>query len=105
MLPDDAATKRFLAALAANRPDRYEGLDIWSCGEFVVESASTVAVVFDGEAMDMEPPLRLDRPHALRVRLLPGAIGYSPAARTSSARDFLPNLWSIALGRPVSLDS
>ena len=106
VLPDDAATKRFLAALATNRPDRYEGLQNWSCGEFVVDSGSAVAVGLDGEAMDMEPPLRFSiRPHALRVRLSPGAIGYSPAARASSARDFLPNLWSVALGRPVALDS
>ena len=78
----------------------------WSYGEFVVDSASAVAVGLDGEAMDMEPPLRFSiRPHALRVRLAHDAIGYSPAARASSARDFLPNLWSVALGRPVALDS
>ena len=30
VIPDDAAAKRFLAALATNRPDRYEGYDSWS---------------------------------------------------------------------------
>ena len=104
VLPDDAATRRFLAALATNRPDRYEGLRIWSSGEFVIDSGSAVAVGLDGEAMQMEPPLRFSiRPHALRVRLAHNAIGYSPAARTSNARDFLPNLWNVALGRPVAV--
>jgi diacylglycerol kinase family enzyme len=104
VLPDAAATRRFLAALATNRPDRYEGLQAWSSGEFVIDSGSAVAVGLDGEAMDMEPPLRFSiRPHALRVRLAPNAIGFSPAARTSSARDFLPNLWNVALGRPVAV--
>jgi diacylglycerol kinase family enzyme len=101
VLPDAAATRRFLAALATNRPDRYEGLQAWSGGEFVIESGAAVAVGLDGEAMDMEPPLRFSiRPHALRVRLAPNAIGFSPAARTSSARDVLPNLWNVALAAP-----
>ena len=105
VIPDDAAAKQFLAALATNRPDRYEGLDSWSCTEFVVDSGSPVAVGLDGEAMDMAPPLRFSiRPHALRVRLAHNAIGYSPAARSSSTRDFIPNLWSVALGRPVAVD-
>ena len=30
VLPDDAATRRFLAALATNRPDQYEGFQVWS---------------------------------------------------------------------------
>lgn len=103
VLPD-AAARRFLAALATNRPDRYEGLQTWSGGEFVIDSGAAVAVGLDGEAMDMEPPLRFSiRPHAVRVRLAPDAIGFSPAARTSRARDFLPNLWNVALGRPVAV--
>ena len=106
VLPDDAATRRFLTALATNRPDRYEGLQIWSGGEFVIDSGGAIAVGLDGEAMDMDPPLRFSiRPHALRVRLAHDAIGYSPAARTASARDFLPNLWNVALGRPVAIGS
>ena len=104
VLPDDAATRSFLAALATNRPDQYEGLQIWSSGEFVIDSGGPVAVGLDGEAMDMEPPLRFSiRPHVLRIRLAHTAIGYSPAARATSARDFLPNLWSVALGRPVAI--
>jgi hypothetical protein len=104
VLPDDAATGRFLAALATNRPDRYEGLQIWSGPDFVIDSGGPVAVGLDGEAMDMDPPLRFSiRPHVLRIRLAHSAIGYSPAARATSARDFLPNLWSVALGRPVAI--
>jgi diacylglycerol kinase family enzyme len=104
VLPDDAATRRFLAALATNRPDRYEGLQIWSGPDFVIDSGGPVAVGLDGEAMDMDPPLRFSiRPHVLRIRLAHSAIGYSPAARATSARDFLPNLWSVALGRPVAI--
>ena len=105
VIPDDAAAKRFLAALATGRPDRYEGLEIWSGREFVVDSASAVAVGLDGETMDIEPPLRFSiRPHALRVRLATGAIGYSPAARASTPGEFLPNLWSVARGRAVALE-
>jgi diacylglycerol kinase family enzyme len=104
VLPDDAATRRFLAALATNRPDRYEGLQIWSGPDFVIDSGGPIAVGLDGEAMDMDPPLRFSiRPHVLRIRLAHSAIGYSPAARATSARDFLPNLWSVALGRPVAI--
>ncbi len=106
VLPDDAATRRFLAALATNRPDQYEGFQIWSSEDFVIDSGDAVAVGLDGEAMQMKPPLRFSiRPHVLRVRLAHGAIGYSPAARTQNARDFLPNLWSVALGRPVAIGS
>ena len=106
VLPDDAATRRFLGALATNRPDKYEGLQIWSGGEFVIESGAAIAVGLDGEAMQMEPPLRFSiRPHALRVRLAHNAIGYSPAARTQNTRDFLPHLWKIALGHPVAVDN
>jgi diacylglycerol kinase family enzyme len=106
VIPDDAAAKRFLAALTTNRPDRYDGYDSWSGSEFVIDSGSPVAVGLDGEAMDMPPPLRFSiRPHALRVRLAHDAIGYSPAARASSARSFLPNLWRVALGHPVAVTS
>jgi diacylglycerol kinase family enzyme len=104
VLPDDAATRRFLAALATNRPDRYDGLQIWADDKFVVDSGTPIAVGLDGEAVDMEPPLQFSiRPHVLRIRLARGAIGYSPAARATSMRDFLPDLWSIALGRPVAI--
>ena len=106
VIPDDAAAKQFLAALTTNRPDTYEGLDGWSSTEFVVDSGSPVAVGLDGEAMDMAPPLQFSiRPRVLRVRLAHDAIGYSPAARSSSTRDFIPNLWNIAIGRPVALGS
>ena len=68
--------------------------------------AAAIAVGLDGEAMQMEPPLRFSiRPHALRVRLAHNAIGYSPAARTQNTRDFLPHLWKVALGHPVAVDS
>ena len=105
VLPDDAATQRFIGAIATNRLDKYEGLQIWSGGEFVIESGAAIAVGLDGEAMQMEPPLRFSiRPHALRVRLAHNAIGSSPAARTQNTRDFLPHLWKIALGHPVAVD-
>jgi diacylglycerol kinase family enzyme len=105
VLPDDAATRRFVAALATNHPERYEGLQIWSGPEFVIDSGGPVAVGLDGEALSMDPPLRFTiRPHALRVRLAQNAIGYSPAARTQNAGDFLPHLWKVALGHPVAVD-
>ena len=105
VLPDDASTRRFLTALATNHPDRYEGLQIWSGPEFVIDSGGPVAVGLDGEALEMDPPLRFTiRPHALRVRLAHNAIGYSPAARTQNARDFIPHLWQVALGHSVVVD-
>jgi diacylglycerol kinase family enzyme len=104
VIPDDAAARRFITAVASGRPERYEGLQIWSSEEFVIDSGNDIAVGLDGEAMDMAAPLRFTiTPHALRVRLAHDAIGYSPAARAQSARDFVPNLWRVAIGRPVEI--
>ena len=106
VIPDDTAAKRFLAAVASGRPDRYEGLQIWSSDQFAIDSGAEIAVGLDGEAMDMTAPLQFTiTPHALRVRLAHNAIGYSPAALSSNARDFIPNLWRVALGHSVRVSS
>ena len=100
VLGDDRAAVRFLAALATGRPDRYPGFQTWEVAAFEVGSGGMVSVGLDGETMELEPPLRFTiRPGVLRIRLAKGAIGQSPAARTVSARQFLPDLWRLAAGR------
>jgi diacylglycerol kinase family enzyme len=102
VVPDDRAATRFVAALASGHPDRYAGFSAWDSDRFEVGSGAPVQVGLDGEALEVEPPLVFTiRPGALRVRLAPNAIGYSPAARATSARAFLPSLWRTALGRPI----
>lgn len=103
VIPDDRAARRFIAALTTGRPDRYEGFYSWEVERFLVDSGAPIAVGLDGETMTLEPPLELTiRPGALRLRLAPNAIGYSPASLKRGGRDVLLGLWRTALGRPVT---
>ena len=105
VLPDDAAATRFLAALSAGHPERYPGFHSWTTTSFSVGSGGPVMIGLDGETLQLEPPLGFTiRPEALRVRLARGAIGYSPAARTLTMRDALPDLWRVARGKTVSIE-
>jgi diacylglycerol kinase family enzyme len=105
VIPDDAGATRFIAAVSAGHPERYAGFQSWTATTFAVDSGGPVMVGLDGEALHLEPPLRFTvHPKALRVRLAPGAIGYSPAARLLTIRQVLPSLWSVARGRSVSMD-
>ncbi len=100
-IPDDRAAAAFLAALGTGRPGRYRGYQSWEAAELVVDSSGPVPIGLDGEAIELDPPLRFRvRPGALRVRLATDAIGSSPASRALSSRLLLPDLWRVALGRP-----
>ncbi len=66
---------------------------------FEVTSEAPVELGLDGEALVMDPPLRiLDHGSQIRVRLSHHAIGYSPAARSLGVRQSLHELWRVALG-------
>jgi diacylglycerol kinase family enzyme len=53
----------------------------WSAPSFEVDSDATVAAGIDGEAVELEPPLRFSiRPLALRVRIAHAHPGASPSA-------------------------
>jgi diacylglycerol kinase family enzyme len=105
-LTGQAASSRFLGALGAGHPERYPGFQSWTATTFEVQSGAPVPVGLDGETLELEPPLRFTiRPHALRVRLPPRAIGESPAARALPWREAVPELWRVALGKPVGVPS
>ena len=54
----------------------------WSAPRLEVNAPATVHAGVDGEAVDLEPPLRFaSRPAALRVRISPRHPGASPSAR------------------------
>ncbi|HTP21351.1 MAG TPA: diacylglycerol kinase family protein [Solirubrobacteraceae bacterium] len=57
------------------------GMEQWITPTFEIASASSVAAGIDGEAMQLDPPLRFRiRPGALRVRIAPQHPGASPSA-------------------------
>lgn len=65
------------------------GVQEWTASEFEITSSGPIAVGLDGEALELDSPLRFGiLPGALRVRLPLNAPGFSPAAaspaRTSS---------------------
>jgi diacylglycerol kinase family enzyme len=103
VVPDAVSATRAVAALTTAHPQLYPGYLTWSAPTFEVTSASPIAVGLDGESLAMDPPLVFSsRPGVLRLRLPPGAIGYSPAARAVGVRA-LPDLWRVAIGRPVAI--
>jgi hypothetical protein len=53
----------------------------WTAQEFEVRADRLVPAGVDGEALQLDPPLRFRiRPGALRVRIAPGHPGTSPSA-------------------------
>jgi diacylglycerol kinase family enzyme len=102
LMPDKSSEGHLLNALASGRPESYEGFSAWSAPSFEVTSDSSIAAGIDGEACDLESPLRfVSRPQMLRVRLSRSAIGYSPAARTDRVARAIPDLWRVATGRAI----
>jgi diacylglycerol kinase family enzyme len=106
VLQDDRSASRFLSAVAAGHPERFDGFMSWTSTTFQVDSGGPVDVGLDGEAMSMDPPLTFKiRRHALRVRLPRDAIGYSPAARSLTWREAGRGVWRVATGRPAAIDA
>jgi len=100
LMPDEASERHFLAAVASGKPERYEGFKAWSARAFEVTSGFPIPAGIDGEAVDLDPPLRfISRSQALRVRLPRHAFGYSPAARTEPLRSAIRDLWRVARWR------
>jgi diacylglycerol kinase family enzyme len=103
LMPDETSERHFLAAVASARPERYEGFKAWSAPSFEVTSGSPIPAGIDGEAVDLEPPLRfISRSQVLRVRLPRHAFGYSPAARTEPVGNAIRDLWRLAFCREQS---
>jgi diacylglycerol kinase family enzyme len=103
VMPDGTSEQSLLNALASGSPERYEGFNAWSASSFEVTSGSSISAGIDGEAVDLEPPLRfVSRTRVLRVRLPRSAVGYSPAARTERVARAIPDLWRVAWGRAPS---
>jgi diacylglycerol kinase family enzyme len=99
---DDKAFAALLAATTTGKPERFPGFTAWTAETFEVTSRSPIDAGLDGEAVVLEPPLRLTiRPARLRVRLPKHAIGYSPAALALDLRSAVRGVWRAALGRPV----
>ena len=73
----------------------------WSAPAFEMTASRPVPVGVDGEALLLDPPLRLaSRPRALRVRIAPQHPGTSPSAGLpEGALDTLRRLFAVAVGR------
>ena len=103
VLERDAAA--FFAAIAVGHPERFPGFATWTASTFEVSSGGPIDVGLDGEAIQMDPPLRFSiRPDQVRVRLPRHAIGFSPAALSLGWRQSLGELWSVVRGRPSSFE-
>jgi diacylglycerol kinase family enzyme len=76
----------------------------WSASEFRVDSAQSVPVGVDGEAMTLEPPIRFRTRHGvLRVRISPRHPGASPSAiQPDRVRESFRALAAIAAGQVPS---
>jgi diacylglycerol kinase family enzyme len=103
VLERDAAA--FFAAIAIGHPERFPGFASWIAPTFEVSSSGPIDVGLDGEAIQMDPPLRFSiRPAQVRVRLPRNAIGFSPAALSPGWRESLGELWGVVRGRPSSFE-
>ena len=73
----------------------------WSTHDFEVMGSQPVPAGVDGEALLLDPPIRLgSRPRALRVRIAPQHPGVSPSAELpDGALDALRRLFAVAAGR------
>jgi diacylglycerol kinase family enzyme len=101
VLDGDLSVGRFLAAIAAGDPGRYDGFAAWTATTFEVRSSSPIDAGVDGEAVTLGSPLRFSiRAGALRVRLPLHAIGQSPARRALTPTSAAAGVWRVARGRP-----
>ena len=99
-IPDAAAAARLVSLHALGQVRRFEGWSQWTAASFEVDSEARIAAGIDGEALELEAPLRFRiAPGALRVRLPAGAPGLSPAALAPGfTRSSVRALWDIAVG-------
>jgi diacylglycerol kinase family enzyme len=103
--PGEAASLARMQA-SGRRPRRPGDWVEWTDTSFEVRSAAPVEVGIDGEAMVLDPPIRLRiLPGALRVRIPAHAPGYSPAAAVPTPGwATLTALWQTATGQPVTIE-
>jgi hypothetical protein len=99
-LPSATAAVELAALVALRRPDGARALVEWTAPTFDVTSAAPVPAGVDGEAHELEAPVRFRiRPGALRVRLAERALGYSPAGIAGpSVAATMGNVWRVARG-------
>ena len=95
-----AAAVELAALVALRRPDGARALEAWTAPTFEVTSGAPIAAGVDGEALQLDSPLRFRiLAGALRVRLPERALGYAPAAIAGqSAAATLGNVWRVARG-------
>jgi diacylglycerol kinase family enzyme len=100
-LREQGGAAAFFAAAATGHPERFAGYASWTAPSFEVRSGGPVDVGLDGEARELEAPLRFSvRPTPVRVRLPRHAPGYSPAALSLGGRDSVRELWGVVRGTP-----
>jgi diacylglycerol kinase family enzyme len=95
-----ADVSKLVALELVGQVGRFPGLLSWSTSEVEVRSSGPVEVGLDGEALQLQPPLRFSSlPGALRVRL-PRGVGLAPAASAAAlSTDNLGALLRVAAGR------
>ena len=99
---------------SAGKGSAYSGWHEWSAPSLEIRSGKPVDAGIDGEAVTLEPPVRLEVvPAALRIRIAPHHFGVSPAAISGNVQRGGPRrLVRIVLGReaepgapePVAVD-
>jgi len=100
-ISDAAAAAKLVSLHAVGQVRRFEGWRQWTAETFEVRSTKRMAAGVDGEALELDPPLRFRvAPGALRVHLPPEAPGLSPAALSPGiTRSSVRALWDIATGQ------
>jgi diacylglycerol kinase family enzyme len=104
---DAAGLAQLVTLSTAGRGSAYAGWHEWTAPELEIRSGSAVDAGIDGEAVTLDPPVRLEvAPGALRVRIAPHHPGLSPAAIAGEAQQGgLRRLVGLALGRAGDHDA
>jgi diacylglycerol kinase family enzyme len=95
-----------MAAGSGGSVRRKLGMQQWTAASFEIDADGPVNAGIDGEAMQLEPPLRFRiRPAALRVRIAPHHPGASPSAlEPDTPWKTIEALGTLALGRSPDSD-
>jgi diacylglycerol kinase family enzyme len=104
---DAAGLTQLVTLSTAGRGSAYAGWHEWTVPELEIRSGRAVDAGIDGEAVTLDPPVRLEvAPGALRVRIAPHHPGFSPAAIAGEAeRGGLRRLVGVAFGRASDHDA